>query len=74
MAWNKSLFMVLLLLPLGKSLGRMEKFFSLDLVHETKSVPSWPIFSAGIFVAAAVVLSMFLIVEHLSSYNQPEVY
>lgn len=65
--------MVLLLLPLGESLGRMEKLPFLDLVRETKSVPSWPIFSAGVFVAAALVLSLFLIIEHLSSYNQPEV-
>ncbi|KAJ1694427.1 hypothetical protein LUZ63_011125 [Rhynchospora breviuscula] len=72
MAWNRSSFLVLLLLPLGKSLGRMEKFFSLDLARETKSVPSWPVFTAGVFVAAALVLSLFLIIEHLSSYNQPE--
>ncbi|KAH7568008.1 hypothetical protein JRO89_XS07G0213300 [Xanthoceras sorbifolium] len=33
---------------------------------------SWPIFSASIFVFVALVLSMYLIFEHLAAYNQPE--
>ncbi|XP_047342070.1 protein LAZ1 homolog 1 [Impatiens glandulifera] len=33
---------------------------------------SWTICSAGIFVLVALFLSMYLIFEHLASYNQPE--
>ncbi|KAA8538313.1 hypothetical protein F0562_027864 [Nyssa sinensis] len=33
---------------------------------------SWTICSAGIFVLVALVLSMYLIFEHLAAYNQPE--
>ncbi|CDP18289.1 unnamed protein product [Coffea canephora] len=35
-------------------------------------VYSWTICSAGVFVLAALVLSMYLIFEHLAAYNQPE--
>lgn len=35
-------------------------------------VYSWTICSAGIFVLVALVLSMYLIFEHLAAYNQPE--
>lgn len=40
-------------------------------VESTGSV-SWTVFSASIFVLVALVLSMYLIFEHLASYNQPE--
>ncbi|XAR62444.1 hypothetical protein NMG60_11017197 [Bertholletia excelsa] len=33
---------------------------------------SWTICSASIFVLVALVLSMYLIIEHLAAYNQPE--
>ncbi|CAN6458536.1 unnamed protein product [Victoria cruziana] len=39
---------------------------SADLMH------SWPIVSAGIFVLISLALSLFLIIEHLNVYNQPE--
>lgn len=35
-------------------------------------VYGWTICSAGVFVLAALVLSMYLIFEHLAAYNQPE--
>ncbi|KAG2665686.1 hypothetical protein I3760_15G020500 [Carya illinoinensis] len=44
----------------------------LHLGAEFAIFSSWPIFSASIFVAVAVVLSMYLIFEHLAAYNQPE--
>ena len=46
----------------------------LDLDAKSPSVYSWAISSASIFVLVALVLSMYLIVEHLAAYNQPEVH
>lgn len=34
---------------------------------------NWAICSAGIFVLAALILSMYLMFEHLAAYHQPEV-
>lgn len=45
----------------------------LTLGVESTGTFSWVIFSASIFVLVALVLSMYLIFEHLSAYNQPEV-
>ncbi|KAL6348573.1 hypothetical protein AAG906_016087 [Vitis piasezkii] len=44
----------------------------LDPDAKPPSVYSWAISSASIFVLVALVLSMYLIVEHLAAYNQPE--
>jgi hypothetical protein len=33
---------------------------------------TWPILSASVFVVIAILLPMYLIFEHLASYNQPE--
>lgn len=41
---------------------------------ESTGTVSWTVFSASIFVLVALVLSMYLIFEHLAAYNQPEVY
>lgn len=62
-----------LFFPLVGSLGRLGKMWLLHLGAEFAIFSSWPIFSASIFVAVAVVLSMYLIFEHLAAYNQPEV-
>ncbi|KAK6939993.1 Organic solute transporter subunit alpha/Transmembrane protein 184 [Dillenia turbinata] len=43
-----------------------------NLGAETTSLYSWSISSASIFVLVALVLSMYLIFEHLAAYNQPE--
>ncbi|KAJ3693033.1 hypothetical protein LUZ60_012128 [Juncus effusus] len=75
MAWKRNFLLIFLLIRFGEVLGRMDKFsfLSLDLVSETtKSVPSWPVLTAGVSVSVALVLSLYLIIEHLSSYNQPE--
>lgn len=45
----------------------------LNLSTEATSDFSWTILSAGVFVVVALVLSTYLIIEHLASYNQPEV-
>lgn len=39
---------------------------------ESAGTVSWTVFSASIFVLVALVLSMYLIFEHLAAYNQPE--
>ncbi|KAK4273930.1 hypothetical protein QN277_017230 [Acacia crassicarpa] len=44
----------------------------LNLVVESAGTFSWVIFSSSIFVLVALVLSTYLIFEHLSAYNQPE--
>ncbi|XP_038700378.1 protein LAZ1 homolog 1 isoform X1 [Tripterygium wilfordii] len=45
---------------------------TLNLGADSSVTLSWPIFSASIFVLVALVLSMYLIFEHLAAYNQPE--
>ncbi|XP_028781631.1 protein LAZ1 homolog 1 [Neltuma alba] len=44
----------------------------LNLGVESAGTFSWAISSSSIFVLVALVLSMYLIFEHLSAYNQPE--
>lgn len=41
---------------------------------ESIATVSWTVFSSSIFVLVALVLSMYLIFEHLSAYNKPEVH
>ncbi|XP_020115262.1 protein LAZ1 homolog 1 isoform X1 [Ananas comosus] len=72
MAWKKILSVLLLLLPLAESLGRSRKLLPFYLVSQSNVLSSWPILSAGVFVAVSLVLSLFLISEHLAVYNQPE--
>ncbi|RRT68509.1 hypothetical protein B296_00038256 [Ensete ventricosum] len=60
-----------LLLPLAES-SRSWKMLNMSLGGEANLLPGWPILSAGAFVLVALVLSLFLIVEHLAVYNQPE--
>ncbi|KOM48391.1 hypothetical protein LR48_Vigan07g209500 [Vigna angularis] len=43
-----------------------------NLGEESRGTVSLTVFSASIFVVAALVLSMYLVFEHLASYNQPE--
>ncbi|URE43424.1 hypothetical protein MUK42_15177 [Musa troglodytarum] len=60
-----------LLLPLAES-SRSWKMLNMSFVGEANLLPGWPILSAGAFVLVTLVLSLFLIVEHLAVYNQPE--
>lgn len=48
--------------------------WSVNLGADSAVAFSWPVFSASIFVLVALVLSMYLIFEHLAAYNQPEVH
>ncbi|GER38764.1 hypothetical protein STAS_15286 [Striga asiatica] len=51
---------------------RLARFLSADLNAGTSSLYSWAVTSAAIFVMVALLLSMYLIFEHLAAYNQPE--
>ncbi|KAF7829751.1 protein LAZ1-like protein 1-like [Senna tora] len=44
----------------------------LNLGLDSTRTFSWTIFSSSVFVLVALVLSMYLIFEHLAAYNQPE--
>ena len=73
MGWRGVFYSLFFFLTLVESSSRSGKMWSLDLGVESATFFSWPIFSASIFVAVALVLSMYLIFEHLAAYNQPEV-
>lgn len=73
MGWRGVFYSLFFLLKLVESSGGSGKMWLLNLGAESTIFSSWPIFSASIFVAVAVVLSMYLIFEHLAAYNQPEV-
>ncbi|XP_062101343.1 protein LAZ1 homolog 1 [Humulus lupulus] len=60
------------LFTLAEGSSRSGKVLVLNLGAESTFVVNWPIFSASIFVLVALVLSMYLICEHLAAYNQPE--
>ncbi|XP_057952461.1 protein LAZ1 homolog 1 [Malania oleifera] len=60
------------LLTLVESSSRSEKMWSINLGAESALAKSWPIFTASIFVLVALLLSMYLVFEHLAAYNQPE--
>ncbi|KAK8957819.1 hypothetical protein KSP39_PZI001032 [Platanthera zijinensis] len=55
-----------------ESSGFSRKRLYLNLDGKSKILLSWPILSAGLFVLVLVVLSLFLIFEHLLVYYQPE--
>ena len=74
MGWRRVFFYTLFILfKMVESSSRSGKMWLLNLSSEAAPKFSWTILSAGVFVFAALVLSTFLIIEHLASYNQPEV-
>lgn len=72
MGWTGGFYFVFFLFTLVESSSR-SGMLVLNLGTESTYVINWPIFSASIFVLVALVLSMYLIFEHLAAYNQPEV-
>ncbi|KAK9271092.1 hypothetical protein L1049_026681 [Liquidambar formosana] len=72
MGWRGGFFSLFFLLTLVESSSISAKLWSLKLGVESTVGYSWPIFTASIFVLVALVLSMYLIFEHLAAYNQPE--
>lgn len=73
MRWRGVLVSLLYLAALGESTNRFSRFRFVNSNDGSSSLYNWTITSAGIFVAVSLVLSMFLIFEHLAAYNQPEV-
>ncbi|KAG0491240.1 hypothetical protein HPP92_004638 [Vanilla planifolia] len=60
------------LFSLAQSTSFLRKMFLINLDEQSNISLSWPILSAGLFVLVSVVLSMFLIFEHLAVYYLPE--
>lgn len=71
MIW-KGILCLSLLLACAESSSQPGKMLTLNSSGEASSFLSWPILSAGAFVAVTLVLSLYLIFEHLAVYNQPE--
>ncbi|KAG7032852.1 Protein LAZ1-like 1 [Cucurbita argyrosperma subsp. argyrosperma] len=72
MGWRMFFYTFLILFKIVESSSRSRKMWLLNLSTEAAPNFSWTILSAGVFVLVALVLSTFLIIEHLASYNQPE--
>ncbi|KAL6527505.1 hypothetical protein OROGR_016595 [Orobanche gracilis] len=72
MGWGAVLVSLLCLATFGESTDRLSRFWPVDLSAGTSSLYNWAVTSAAIFVMVALVLSMYLIFEHLAAYNQPE--
>ncbi|CAA0813389.1 Protein LAZ1 homolog 1 [Striga hermonthica] len=72
MSWRGVLVLLLCLATFGESTDRLARYWSTDLSAGTSSLYSWAVTSAAIFVMVALLLSMYLIFEHLAAYNQPE--
>ncbi|KAK9110414.1 hypothetical protein Sjap_018474 [Stephania japonica] len=70
MAWKRIFCAIFFYFTLVDSSSRTEKVWPLSF--GVRSFYSWPVISAGIFVTVALVLSFFLIFEHIAAYNQPE--
>jgi len=72
MALKNVIPFILMLTHVSSCLARSGDMFSPGFVSASKSLPSWPILSAGTSVTVALVLSLFLTFEHLCAYHQPE--
>ncbi|KAJ4930448.1 hypothetical protein NE237_000114 [Protea cynaroides] len=72
MAWREILYSLFFYITMVESSSLSWKMGSLHLGGESNLSLSWPILSAGVFVVVALVLSLFLISEHIVAYNQPE--
>ncbi|KAL3572734.1 hypothetical protein D5086_026638 [Populus alba] len=72
MEWRGACCSLFFLFKLVESKSGSWKVWASNLGAETVVNVSWPIFIASIFVLIALVLSMYLIFEHLAAYNQPE--
>ncbi|KAL0351587.1 UNVERIFIED_CONTAM: protein LAZ11 [Sesamum calycinum] len=72
MGWKEVLLSSLYLATLVESTSRSGRFWSINVGVETSALYSWAVSSAAVFVVVALVLSMYLIFEHLAAYKQPE--
>ncbi|KAK8964499.1 hypothetical protein KSP40_PGU004271 [Platanthera guangdongensis] len=65
-------FSIIFVLSVTESSGFSRKMLYHNLDGKSKILLSWPNLGAGIFVLVSVVLSLFLIFEHLLVYYLPE--
>ncbi|KAL0360333.1 UNVERIFIED_CONTAM: protein LAZ11 [Sesamum radiatum] len=72
MGWKEVLLSSLFLATFVESTGRSGRFWSINVGVETSPLYSWAVSSAAVFVVVALVLSMYLIFEHLAAYKLPE--
>lgn len=73
MGWKMVLLSLLQVASLVDAMSRTERIWSVDMNVGTSALHSWVVGSAAIFVLVALILSMYLIIDHLIAYNQPEV-
>lgn len=76
MDWKGSLMSILLFVTLVESKVISGESWTINLgdgSNGTSFLYNWAICSAGVFVLVALILSMYLIFEHLAAYQQPEV-
>ncbi|GFZ09912.1 organic solute transporter ostalpha protein [Actinidia rufa] len=72
MGWKEIFLSLFFLLLLAESSGGSTEMRLINLGGGQSLLYSWTIVSASAFVLVALVLSMYLIFEHLAAYNQPE--
>ncbi|KAL8256568.1 hypothetical protein R6Q59_031635 [Mikania micrantha] len=72
MVWRELLLSLSFTITLAESCSRSSLMLSIKLGAEHSFLYNWTIFSSSFCVLVALILSMYLIFEHLSSYNQPE--
>ncbi|KAI3689432.1 hypothetical protein L2E82_47389 [Cichorium intybus] len=72
MGWRGLLISLSFTLMVMESSSRLLPVSSSNLTAENSFLYNWTIFSASFCVLIALILSMCLIFEHLSAYNQPE--
>lgn len=76
MEWRGIICTLFFILSIGESSSRFQMIWLPNLgagVDVAGTYFTWPILSASVFVTVAILISMYLIFEHLASYNQPEV-
>lgn len=73
MGWKVVLLSFLHIATLVDAMSKLDRFWSMDTNVGTSALHSWVVSSAAIFVLMALILSMYLIFDHLIAYNQPEV-
>ncbi|EPS65100.1 hypothetical protein M569_09679, partial [Genlisea aurea] len=72
-AWKAVLILSFCLSPMIESTNRFTGLLlSINMIAGTSSLYDLAVTSAGFFVVVALVLSLYLVFEHLASYNQPE--
>nr|XP_043607168.1 protein LAZ1 homolog 1 [Erigeron canadensis] len=70
--WREVLVCLFCTVTLAESTSRTLSVSLVGIGGDRSLLYVWTIFSAGFCVLVALVLSMYLIFEHLSAYNQPE--